>query len=302
MTPAYRKSLLLLHVAVLMWGFTGILGRLIDQPADQLVYTRTVIGTLGLVLAGWWMGFPLLPDRNELKHQLLTGAIIAGHWFTFYHAIKIGTVSIAVACLSASTIFTALLEPLWTKRRVRSYELVLGVVVIVALLLIFGLETEYRLAIAIATLSALLSAWFTVVNGQLIRRDHAGRIGLYELVGVCLVMGTWLGIDGRLPPPLWELETDQVLWHLLLGLVCTSFAFSAGIAVMRQLSAFTVSLTVNLEPVYSIVLALVIWGDDERLTIGSYLGFALILACLLVNGWMARRARATSAVAHAIAE
>jgi drug/metabolite transporter (DMT)-like permease len=297
-----RKALLLLHVAVLLWGFTGIFGRLIDQPADQLVYTRTAIGVLGLLLAAWWMRFPVLPNRNDLKHHLLTGVIIAGHWFTFYHAIKIGSVSIAVACLSASTIFTALLEPLWTKRGIRSYELVLGALVVVALLLIFGLETDQRLAIAVAVLSALLSAWFTVVNGQLIKRDHAGRIGLYELAGVCATMGIWLAIEGRLPPPLWALPTDQIAWHLLLGIACTSFAFAAGIAVMRQLSAFTVALTVNLEPVYSIVLALVIWGEDERLSAGSYLGFALILGCLMVNGWMARRERARDALAHAIGE
>jgi drug/metabolite transporter (DMT)-like permease len=288
MPHARRNALVLLHITVLIWGFTGIFGRLIDQPADQLVYTRTIIGIAGLVVASWWMGFPVLPNRRDVWHQMLTGVVIAGHWWTFYHAIKISTVSVAVACLSASTIFTALLEPIWTKRRILPYELLLGIVVVVALLLIFGLETEYRLGIVVATTSALLSAWFTVVNGQLIKRDHAGRIGLYELLGATLVVGLWLGIEGHFPPPLWELANDQILWHLLLGLVCTSFAFVAGIAVMRQLSAFTVSLTVNLEPVYSIILALIIWGEAEQLHIGSYLGFALILLSLFVNGMLAR--------------
>ncbi|MEX1132842.1 MAG: EamA family transporter [Flavobacteriales bacterium] len=286
---ARRNALVLLHITVLIWGFTGIFGRLIDQPADQLVYTRTIIGIVGLVVASWWMGFPVLPNRRDVWHQMLTGVVIAGHWWTFYHAIKISTVSVAVACLASSTIFTALLEPIWTKRRILPYELLLGMVVLVALLLIFGLETEYRLGIVAATTSALLSAWFTVVNGQLIKRDHAGRIGLYELLGATLIIGLWLGVDGKLPPPLWELASDQILWHLLLGLVCTSFAFVAGIAVMRQLSAFTVSLTVNLEPVYSIILALIIWGESEQLHMGSYLGFALILLSLFVNGMLARR-------------
>lgn len=286
---ARRNALVLLHITVLIWGLTGILGRLIDQPADQLVYTRTIIGMAGLVVASWWMGFPIVPNRRDIMHQLFTGVVIAGHWWTFYHAIKISTVSVAVACLASSTIFTALLEPIWTKRRIQAYELLLGVVVLVALLLIFGLETHYRMGIVVATTSALFSAWFTVVNGQLIKRDHAGRIGLYELLGAALVVGVWLAVDGKLPPPLWELPTDQVLWHLLLGLLCTSFAFVAGIAVMRQLSAFTVSLTVNLEPVYSIILALIIWGEAEQLHMGSYLGFALILVSLFVNGMLARR-------------
>lgn len=286
---ARRNALLLLHLTVLIWGFTGIFGRLIDQPADQLVYTRTAIGIIGLLVAARWMRFPVLPNRHQVWHQMLTGVVIAAHWWTFYHAIKISTVSVAVACLASSTIFTALLEPIWTKRKVLPYELILGVVVLVALILIFGLETEYRLGIIVATSSALFAAWFTVVNGQLIKRDHAGRIGLYELLGATIIVGIWLAVDGKLPPPLWMLPADQILWHLILGLVCTSFAFVAGIAVMRQLSAFTVSLTVNLEPVYSIILALIIWGEAEQLHTGSYLGFALILLSLFVNGMLARR-------------
>ena len=286
---ARRNALVLLHITVLIWGFTGIFGRLIDQPADQLVYTRTIIGMIGLVVAGLWRGFPVMPNRHQVWHQMLTGVVIAAHWWTFYHAIKISTVSVAVACLASSTVFTALLEPIWTKRRVLPYELLLGLVVMGALLLIFGLETQYREGIIVATTSALFAAFFTVVNGQLIKHDHAGRIGLYELLGATLIVGLWLAVDGNLPPPLWELAADQVLWHLILGLVCTSFAFVAGIAVMRQLSAFTVSLTVNLEPVYSIILALIIWGEGEQLRTGSYLGFALILVSLFVNGMLARR-------------
>lgn len=286
---ARRNALLLLHLTVLIWGFTGIFGRLIDQPADQLVYTRTAIGIIGLLVAARWMRFPVLPNRHQVWHQMLTGVVIAAHWWTFYHAIKISTISVAVACLASSTVFTALLEPIWTKRKVRAYELVLGLVVMAALILIFGLETRYRDGILIATTSALLSACFTVVNGQLIKHDHAGRIGLYEMLGATLIVGLWLAVDGNLPPPLWALPADQILWHLILGLVCTSFAFVAGIAVMRQLSAFTVSLTVNLEPVYSIILALLIWGEAEQLHTGSYLGFALILVSLFVNGMLARR-------------
>jgi drug/metabolite transporter (DMT)-like permease len=286
---ARRNALWLLHFTVIIWGFTGILGRLIDQNAEQVVYMRTVIGVLGLVLAGWWMGFPVLPNRRDVHHHLLTGVIIAAHWWTFFHAIKISTVSIAVACLAVSSIFTALLEPIWTKGRVQPWQLLLGAVSFAALLLIFGLETGYRLGIIVATMSALFSAWFTVVNGQLVKRDHSGRIGLYELLGAAIVVGIWMAVEGNLPPPLWVLPTDQIVWHLILGLLCTAFAFVAGIAVMRQLSAFTVSLTVNLEPVYSIILALIIWGEDERLHVGSYLGFVLILLCLFANGWFAKR-------------
>lgn len=287
---ARRNALLLLHLTVFIWGFTGILGKLIQehQSTLQLVYTRTLIAMVGLAAAALWLKRSLSPNTPDLKHYLLTSLIITAHWITFYGAIEISTASIAVACLSTSTVFTALLEPLWFKRRIRAYEVVLGLVVVAALLLIFGLESGHRNGIIVATLSALFSAWFNIVNAVLIKRGDALRIGFYEMAGAALTMAVYLLFTHALPPPVWELPTTTVVWHLLLGLVCTSFAFVAGIAVMRQLSPFTVVLTVNLEPVYTIIIALLIWGSDEKLRTGSYIGIALILACLMANAWFQR--------------
>lgn len=286
---ARRNALLLLHLAVFIWGFTGILGKLIEQSPLHLVYTRAVIGMIGMAVAALWLGRSISPRTPELRNYFLTGLIITGHWITFFAAIKLSSASIAAACLSTSTVFTALLEPFWFKRRIRAYEVILGVVVMAALVLIFGLETEHRLGIAIATLSALLSAWFNVINAVLVTRDNAFRIGFYEMGAAVLVIGVWLAFQQDLPPPLWKLPTSDIIYQLILGLVCTSFAFVVGIAVMRQLSPFTVVLTVNLEPVYTIAIALLIWGAEEQLRTGSYLGIALILACLVVNGWFQRR-------------
>ena len=286
---ARRNALLLLHLTVFIWGFTGILGKLIQQNTLHLVYTRTVIAMAGLLLGALWMRRTLSPRTPEMKHYLLTGIIITAHWITFYGAIKISTASIAAACLSTSTVFTALLEPFWFKRAIRLYEVVLGVVVVAALLLIFGLETGYRTGILVAVLSALLSAWFNIVNAVLVKRDNVFRISFYEMIGAVVLLGAYLFFTNDLPPPLWQLPTSDIIYQLLLGLVCTSFAFVAGIVVMRQLSPFTVMLTVNLEPVYTIVIALLIWGSEEKLQAGSYLGIALILICLFVNGWLQRR-------------
>lgn len=288
---ARRNALLLLHLTVFIWGFTGILGKLIQehQSTLQLVYTRTLIAMVGLAAAALWLKRSLSPNTPDLKHYLLTSLIITAHWITFYGAIEISTASIAVACLSTSTVFTALLEPLWFKRRIRAYEVVLGLVVVAALLLIFGLESGHRNGIIVATLSALFSAWFNIVNAVLIKRGDALRIGFYEMAGAALTMAVYLLLTHALPPPVWELPTTTVVWHLLLGLVCTSFAFVAGIAVMRQLSPFTVVLTVNLEPVYTIIIALLIWGSEEKLRTGSYIGIALILACLMANAWFQRK-------------
>ncbi|MEZ4739832.1 MAG: DMT family transporter [Flavobacteriales bacterium] len=286
---ARRNAVLLLHLTVFIWGFTGILGKLIEQGPVHLVYTRTAIAAAGLAVIALWRRRSLSPFTPDLKHYLLTSLLITGHWLTFFLAIKISTASIAAACLSTSTVFTALLEPFWFKRKLRMYEVVLGVIVVAALVLIFGLESGYREGILVATLSALLSAWFNIVNGVLVKRDSALRIGFYEMVGAVIVLGIFLLIRGDLPPPLWELPSSDIVYHLILGLICTSFAFVAGIAVMRQLSPFTVVLTVNLEPVYTILIALLIWGSEEKLRTGSYLGIALILACLVLNSWYQKR-------------
>jgi drug/metabolite transporter (DMT)-like permease len=125
----------------------------------------------------------------------------------------------------------------------------------------------------------------------LVKRDDALRIGFYELLSTLVALGIYLFAIGELPPPLWAMPTSDIVYQLLLGLVCTSFAFIAGIAVMKQLSPFTVMLTVNLEPVYTILVALLIWGAEEKLTLGSYLGIALILGCLFLNGWLQRGKR-----------
>ncbi len=287
---ARRNALLLLHLTVFIWGFTGILGKLIQehQGTFQLVYTRTIIAMVGLALAALWMRRTISPRTPDLKHYLLTSLIITAHWITFYGAIEISTASIAVACLSTSTVFTALMEPFWFKRKIRAYEVVLGVVVVAALLLIFGLESGYRDGIIVGTLSALFSAWFNIVNAVLIKRGDALRIGFYEMAGASVTMAIFLFFTNNLPPPVWELPDMIIVWHLLLGLVCTSFAFVAGIAVMRQLSPFTVVLTVNLEPIYTIIIALLIWGSEEKLRTGSYIGIALIIVCLMANGWLQR--------------
>ena len=292
MLKSRGNALVVLHITIFIWGWTGILGRLIEQSTFPLVYTRTVIAIIGIAILGIALRQPLGWRSPDLKQWLLTGLLIALHWITFYGAIKISTASIAAGCLASSTVFTALLEPFWFKRSIRMYEVVLGAIVIAALLMIFGLETEHRVGIVVATISSLLSAWFNVVNGVLVKRDNAFRIGFYEMLAVVVVMGLACAALGELPPPLWTLANDQIGYHLLLGIVCTTIAFTAGIAVMKQLSPFTVMLAVNLEPVYTIIIALLIWPDIERLHVGSYIGFALILGCLLLNAWWQRRLKA----------
>lgn len=291
--PALRRNALwLLHLTVFIWGWTGIFGKWIDQSAFHIVYVRCTIACAGLVLVARWMRTSLSPFTPDIWRYLLTGLIILAHWTTFYLAIKRGSASVAAACLSTGTFFTAMLTPLWTKQRISPLELILGLLVVAALVLIFGLETKYREGIILGTISAFLSAWFNVVNSRLVQRGEAVRICFYELLAAMVGMGLWLAWQHDLPPVLWHMNGHDIVGHLLLGLVCTTFAFTAGVHVLKQLSPFTVILTVNLEPVYTILIALLLWPESERMHAGSYLGIALILACIAVNGWHQRQLNA----------
>ena len=283
-----RNAILLLHLTVFIWGWTAVLGKWIDQSALHIVYTRCFIACAGLCAVALQMRKTLSPRTPDLPNYVLTGLIILGHWVTFYLAIKLGSASIAAACLSTSTVITALISPFWSGKRISRFEVATGIVIIGALLLMFGLETQYRLGIVLGVFSAILSAWFNIVNARLVQRGDALRIGFYELLTAGVAIGIWLVLQGNLPPPLWELPARDILGHLLLGLVCTTFAFTAGIHVLKQLTPFTVILTVNLEPVYTILIALLLWPESERMHPGSYIGIALILFCIILNGWRQR--------------
>ena len=235
-----------------------------------------------------FMRFSLAWPKKWVLEYFVTGLIIAVHWVTFFAAIKVSTVSLTLACLASTTAFVSILEPLYYKRPIRTYEVLIGLVVFSALGMIFKIESEYTSGIILATTSAFGAAAFTVLNGKQVERDDPKRIATYELFGAWLSVGIFLLFTGRLTPHTWEFAQYDILWLLILGLVCTSFAFVVGVAVMKQLSPFTVALTVNMEPVYGIILALLFFGETEHLHPGTYAAGLIILACLFFNGWRQR--------------
>jgi drug/metabolite transporter (DMT)-like permease len=221
--------------------------------------------------------------RINAGPYLGVGLLIAAHWIAFFQAIKISNVSVTLACLSAASLFTALLEPLFFKRRVDGAELFFGAMVVAGLALIFSFETRYTEGILVALISAFLASLFTVINGRLIRNDNSYRISLVEMIGGVLGITVWLGFTGKLGAELIAIPGADWLWILILGIVCTGFAFVASVKVMEELTPFTVSLTINLEPVYGIVLAFFIFGSSEKMTFGFYIGTVLILTALYLN-------------------
>lgn len=278
-----------LHLIVFIWGFTAVLGALISLDAIPLVWYRMGLATVFLFLVVLIAKRPLRFPLRALLGFFVAGVIIAVHWLTFFGAIKESNVSITLAIMSTGAFFTAFLEPLFFKRKVIGYEVFFGLLVVAGLYLIFRAEEDQVLGMGLALCSAFLGALFSVINGLLVARYPAMSISLYELFSGVLVITVYLLITGGITPKLFVLQVSDWWYLIVLALVCTTYAFVASIHVMKWLSPYTVMLTINLEPVYGILLALFILGDTEYMKPQFYYGAAVILLTVLANGIIKNR-------------
>lgn len=285
-----------LHLIVFIWGFTAILGELITLQAAQLVWLRMLIAVLGLMVYLRWKRKNIRVSRLELMKLIPAGGVIALHWVTFFYAIKISTVSLTLACMASGAFFAALLEPLFFKKKWVGYELLLGLVVVICLWLIFDASPEYGVGMIVAIISAFLSALFAVINGILVAKTAPSVITLYELSGGWLLLTIFLMATGGLSMANLQLTPMDWVWMLILGTVCTTFAFIVSVAVMKVLSPFTVMLTINLEPVYGIILAYLVFGEQERMTPIFYFASIVILGTVALNAYLKRRQRLKAAL------
>lgn len=289
--PSSIRYLILLHIVVLIFGFTGVLGKLISIPAELLVWYRMLIASLSLALYLVLRGKSLKLKKDGRIKVTAVGFIIAAHWIFFFEAIKQSNVSVTLAALASASIFTALLEPLFFKRKLQIYELFLGALVILGLYFIFQFETENAIGIILGVIAAFLASLFTVINGKLIRQYDSERISLYELSGGVLAISIYFLLGLSDEPFSTDIPTSDILYLLLLGVICTAFAFVASVEVMKELTPFTVSLSINLEPIYGIILAFVFFGEEEKMSVGFYAGTLLILSSIFINVWLKRMAR-----------
>jgi len=279
-----------LHFIIFIWGFTAVLGALITIDSIPLVWYRMGLAAIFLAIymkvAGISFngsdGIPL--TRKFLIRLLLAGVVIALHWVTFFMSVKVSTVAICLAMMSTGAFFTALLEPLFTTKKFVGYELILGGIIIAALVYIFQVETKYFLGMALGLVSALLSAIFSIMNVAYVKVHRPSLISFYELIsGVALLSVAFLVLPVDFVAPI-QLESSDWLWLIILAAVCTTYAFIASIKVMKVLSAYTVMLTINLEPVYGILLAFFILKDGAMMSTEFYIGAVIILAVVLLNG------------------
>ncbi len=278
---ATNRNLLILHLTVLVWGFTGILGNLITISATQLVWYRVMIAFLALFVYFRVTGQSLKDTPRNLRNFILTGALVGGHWILFFESIKVSTVSVTLVCLSSVTLFTSLLEPLFYKRKISKIELITGLFVILGIYLIFKFETQYIKGIVLGLLCALMASLFSIANSKLVQRSDASKISFYEMIGAFCWISLFMLFSGGFNTDL-RLQTGDLLYLLLLGTVCTAGAYVAAVMVMKEISPFRVALASNLEPIYGIILAWLIFGEKEVMSLGFYTGAVMILGAVFL--------------------
>jgi drug/metabolite transporter (DMT)-like permease len=281
-TPTVNKNLLILHLTVFVWGFTGILGNLISISAVQMVWYRVMIASITLL--GYFLvtKTTLKVSKTQFLQFFFTGSIVAIHWILFFHAIKVSTVSVALVCLSSSTLFTAILEPLVKKQSILASDVVIGMIIILGIYLIFKFESQYTQGIIFGLISALASSLFATVNSTLVQKSDPKVIGFYEMSGAFFWITAYRFATQDLQNETFNLSSTDWFYLGILGTICTALAYVAGVSVMRTLSAFRVALVTNLEPVYGIVLAFIFFGNEETMSVGFYLGATLIIGSIFL--------------------
>jgi drug/metabolite transporter (DMT)-like permease len=287
------KSYLHLHLIVFIWGFTAILGRLITLDALPLVWFRMLFAVVFIAGFILFKKIPLkIPTKMVVKF-LVAGLIIALHWFTFFRAIKVSNVSITLACLSTGAFFTSLIEPVFFGKKIIWYEIFFGLVVVAGLCIIFNVEGHYIEGILLALLSAFLSASFAVINSKFVQDYNPTIISVYELLGGVLFFSIFLFFTDSFTSSFFQLTWHNLMYLLLLSSICTAYAFIASTALMKYLSPYTIMLTINLEPIYGIILAVIIFKEKEQMSTHFYLGALLIVATVILNGILKSRRKVT---------
>jgi len=273
-----RKALLQLHTSVFLAGFTGILGVLIELNEGLLVWYRmaiTVVTLLALLVLGKkWQHLPF----SQVKKLLGIGMLIALHWVFFYGSIKMANVSIGLVCVAGAGLFTALLEPLFLKVKIKWPEVALGLLSLLGIFLIFKFDARYRLGIGLGIVSAILASIFSVLNKKEVDNQPAQMMMVYELTGglflLTLLMPFYLNYFNvaKVFPSL-----SDIGWLLILSWLCTVLAMDLILQALKKVSAFTQNLTLNLEPVYGILLAFIVYQENKQLGTSFYLGISCIV-------------------------
>jgi drug/metabolite transporter (DMT)-like permease len=279
-----KKAFIQLHLAVFLAGFTGILGRLISLNEGMIVWYRLLFTAITMwVLFSSFRKIHKIPLTDILRISAV-GFIAAMHWVTFYGSIKYANVSVALVCFSMVGFFTALFEPLILRRKINRAELFLGLMTIAGIYVIFHFDSQYKTGIIIGLISAVMASLFPIFNRQFLQRINVETMLAWQQTGGLITLSLLLPFYlQRFPVKSFLPGTEDLVWLLVLSWFCSVIAFQFSSNALKHLSAFTVNLTFNLEPIYGILLAFIVYRENKLLSKWFYIGFAIIVAALIIH-------------------
>ena len=271
---------------VLILGFTGIFGKLISLNTIELVWYRMLIAFITL--------FTFLVFKKELTKikkkdffgLLFVGSLVAVHWFFFFESIKVSNVSVAVVCLSTASFFSAMIEPFFLKRKPKLYEYILGIVVFVTLFLMLEAETNYTMGYIYGIIASFLGTLFTLYNAKYINRLEASKITMVEMLAGVIIFSILMLINKEIGISNLKININDFVYLFLLGTICTAAVFVWMVEIMKYISPYSLIMAINLEPIYSIVLALIIFSESEHMNLSFYIGASVIILVVFLESYL----------------
>jgi len=289
-TTNKHSNFLILHGSVIVLGFTGILGKLISLNSAELVWYRLLIASLSMFFILKFRKKNLILNKKNTLKFIGIGVIVALHWYFFFESIKSSNVSVALGCLASQSLFTSLLEPIVHKKRILWFDVLTGILIIFGLYIIFQVETSYFKGIIFGILAAALASLFSVLNDKEAQNQAASVITFYEMIGgfiginiLYLIMGKTSSLD------LIHIPSNDIIYLIILGTICTAGAFVVIVNLIKKLGAFHVLLAINMEPIYGIFAAFLIFGESEKMTLGFYIGAIIIIIAVFLHPLLKKR-------------
>ena len=278
-----------LHLMVVILGLTGVFGKLISLSAIHLVWYRMGIAFISLAIFLAFKKQLFSVSKKDFIGLLGVGALVTFHWLCFFESIKVSTVSVAVVCLATSSLFSALIEPFFFKRKFLFYEVIMGVIVVLALAFIMGTETKYFWGYFYGIMAALLATLFTLFNAKYINKVGAAKITMIEMLSGVIIISCILFFQQDYTVFTTKISVTDLTYLILLGTLCTAMVFVWLTEIMRHITPYSLIMAINLEPVYSIIFALIIFGDNELMSSSFYLGSCVIIGIVFLDGYLKNR-------------
>jgi len=293
MPHAQQSDYFKLHFIVFLWGFSAILGKLITLPAVELVFFRSIIAAAGMGLVVWLSKGSFKVSMNDFIKLVLIGFIVCLHWLAFFGSARVSNVSVSLVGFATNSLWAALLEPWFNKTRPKRYELFLGLMVLLGLYIIFSFDFQYRLGLFFGILAGFTSALFSVFNSKMVQRIPSRTISFYEMIGVFIAAALFLPIYQQTFAENHEVvllpSAMDWMYVTILAAACSVYAYTVAVELMKRISVFMIQLTLNLEPVYGIIMAVIIFGDTEKMNSNFYLGTLIILSAVLTYPLLKKR-------------